>query len=143
MTWFLHNRSEEGQVKQFLALLKAGDYKGAYALWGCTDTQPCRDYPMKAFMEDWGPQTVPPDNFRVLDGDSCGSGVIVDADLGKAGDKRLWVGEKHPGTRFPTLPSLPAAKPDCRFLPESQIPDARAHLSVNLEKPIFSGPGRV
>jgi hypothetical protein len=104
---FLHNRSEENQVKRFLSLIKAGDYKTAYALWGCTDAQPCRDYPMKSFMEDWGPQAVPPGDFRVLDGDSCGSGVIVDTDLAKAGDRKIWVEKSNQTLGFPPYAQCP------------------------------------
>jgi hypothetical protein len=42
-------------------------------------------------MQDWGPPAVSIGNFEVLDGESCGSGVIVDVDAGAAGDKKLWV----------------------------------------------------
>ena len=50
---------------------------------------------------DWGPQAVPTGVFQVLDGESCGSGVIVDIDAGKAGDKRLWVERKDGSLSFP------------------------------------------
>ena len=86
------NRSERNEVKRFFQLLAAQDYKQAYAMWGCTEAKPCRDYPFTSFMQDWGSQTVPvTSSFQVLDGESCGSGVIVDVDLGKAGDKKVWV----------------------------------------------------
>jgi len=52
-----HNYREERQVKQFLSKLEARDYKGAYALFGCTDEKPCRYYPFDKFMEDWGPKS--------------------------------------------------------------------------------------
>jgi hypothetical protein len=71
--------------------LATHDYKAAYALWGCTDANPCRDYPMTSFLQDWGPPAVSVSRFEVLNGDSCGSGVIVDVDAGPAGDKKLWV----------------------------------------------------
>jgi hypothetical protein len=86
-----HNYRQERQARRFFELLAAHDYKGAYGLWGCTDAHPCRDYPESAFMQDWGPQASPIGDFQVLDGESCGSGVIVDVDAGKAGDKKLWV----------------------------------------------------
>jgi hypothetical protein len=86
-----HNVRQERRVKQFFALLAARDYKSAYALWGCTDERPCRDYPMGSFMDDWGSQAIPAAQFEVLYGESCGSGVIVDVDAGKAGSKKLWV----------------------------------------------------
>jgi hypothetical protein len=91
LAFALHNRREEVQARKFFELLAAHDYKGAYALWGCTDAHPCRDYPESAFLQDWGPQAAPVTGSRVLDGESCGSGVIVDVDAGKAGDHKLWV----------------------------------------------------
>jgi hypothetical protein len=102
-----HNFSEKRQVKRFLALLDARDYKSAYALWGCTDAHPCRDYSMASFMQDWGPQAVPPGNYEVLDGESCGSGVIVDADMGAGGDKKLWVEGKDLILGFPPYDTCP------------------------------------
>jgi len=95
------NRSEQANVKRFFQRLAAHDYKQAYASWGCTDEKPCPEYPPAAFMRDWGPQTVPLGAFEVLDGESCGSGVIVDVDTGKAGDKRLWVERKDGILSFP------------------------------------------
>ena len=86
-----HTFRQERQAKRFFELLTAHEYKQAYALWGCTDASPCRDYPMKSFMQDWGPPGVAVDRVQVLDGESCGSGVIVDVDAGAAGDKKLWV----------------------------------------------------
>jgi hypothetical protein len=95
------NRSEQGRVKQFFRQLQARDYKQAYALWGCTDAKPCPEYPMASFLRDWGAQAVPVGAFDVLDGESCGSGVIVDVDAGKAGDKRVWVDRKDGLLSFP------------------------------------------
>jgi len=50
----LKNYREEKQTEEFLALLRKGDNKGAYRLWGCTDEKPCRDYAFQNFMDDWG-----------------------------------------------------------------------------------------
>ncbi len=98
VSWFtlyfvIPNRAEQSQVERFFQVLAAKDYTTAYAMWGCTDANPCRSYPMKSFLEDWGPGvvTVTADDFTVLSGESCGSGVIVDVDAGKAGDKKIWV----------------------------------------------------
>jgi crotonobetainyl-CoA:carnitine CoA-transferase CaiB-like acyl-CoA transferase len=104
--WFVFhfvipNRAQQGEVKRFFQQLSAQNYKQAYALWGCTDEKPCPDYPLAAFMRDWGPQAVPTGAFEVLDGESCGSGVIVDIDAGKAGDKRIWVERKDGSFSFP------------------------------------------
>src|SRR5881628_1659020 len=55
--FFLKNFRQEQQARKFFELLQKHDDKAAYALWGCTDDKPCRDYPFKTFMEDWGPQS--------------------------------------------------------------------------------------
>ena len=94
------NRAEQARVGRFLQLLAARDYKQAYAMWGCTDDNPCRDYRLESFMRDWGPEAFPAGGFEVLDGESCGSGVIVDVDAGKAGDKRVWVERKDGALSF-------------------------------------------
>lgn len=106
VVWFVFhfvipNRAEQKEVGQFFELLGAGRYQQAYAMWGCTEAQPCRDYPLSSFMRDWGPEAVPASPFRVMDGESCGSGVIVDVDAGKAGDKRIWVERKDHLLGFP------------------------------------------
>jgi hypothetical protein len=90
-TYVIPNRGEQAMVRDFFQYLAARDYKSAYALWGCTDAKPCRDYPTARFMEDWGPAALSVSTIDVMSGESCGSGVIVDTDLGKAGNRRLWV----------------------------------------------------
>ena len=52
------NYSQEHKAKTFVALLSAHDYKAAYAMWGCTDSHPCTEYPFDKFMEDWGPKSA-------------------------------------------------------------------------------------
>jgi hypothetical protein len=100
--FFIPNAAER-QTGKFFDLLTARQYQQAYALWGCTAAQPCPGYPFAEFLKDWGPEAVPPGAFQVLNGESCGSGSIVDIDTGKAGDKRLWV-ERSTGTLgFPPL----------------------------------------
>jgi hypothetical protein len=88
--YLFHNYREEKQAKQFFHMLAAGDYKGAYRVWGCTEAKPCSGYPMDAFLRDWGPP-VAVSGFAVLDGESCGNSVIVDVDAGPAGDRKVWV----------------------------------------------------
>lgn len=104
---FFHNYPEERQARHFFELLRSGDYKDAYALWGCTDAKPCRDYPMAEFMKDWGPTLPPVSDVDVLDAESCGSGVIVDVDTGKAGDKKLWVERGSHELSFPPYERCP------------------------------------
>ena len=102
-----HNFPEERQAKNFFHLLQAHDYQSAYALWGCSAATPCRDYPFNEFMKDWGPDAAPVSEADVLDGESCGSGVIVDIDTGKAGDKKLWVERRTRFLGFPPFERCP------------------------------------
>ena len=104
---FFHNYPEERQTRRFFELLRAQNYKAAYALWGCTDDKPCRDYVMTEFMKDWGPAEAPVGDVEVLDAESCGSGVIVEVDAGKAGDKKLWVERDTHILGFPPFERCP------------------------------------
>ncbi len=78
----LKNRSEEQQVKTFVALMRAQDYRGAYSLWGCTDAHPCPDYSFAKFMDDWGPKSAHANQSSAHIGysQSCGSGVVIRLD---------------------------------------------------------------
>jgi hypothetical protein len=105
--FFFHNYPEEREASRFFRLLQAHDYKAAYALWGCTDAKPCREYPISEFMKDWGPDAAPVSEVEVLDGESCGSGVIVEVGTGKAGDKKLWVERSNHVLGFPPFPQCP------------------------------------
>lgn len=104
---FFHNYPEERQARRFFDLLKAGDYKAAYALWGCTDAAPCRDYAMPEFMKDWGPSQGQFTDVDVLDAESCGSGVIVEVDARPGGEKKLWVERKSLVLGFPPFERCP------------------------------------
>ncbi len=44
-------------TKHFLGLVKAKDYPAAYADWGCTTDNPCKEYAYSKFLEDWGPKS--------------------------------------------------------------------------------------
>src|SRR5258708_12748972 len=101
-----HNFGEERQVKQFLSLLGARDYKGAYALFGCTDATPCRYYPFDKFMEDWGPNSGHAGfgEARITRSRSCGSGVLLTLDYGKNQQATLSAARHDMSTRFPPLP---------------------------------------
>jgi hypothetical protein len=90
VAYLLHTRRQEQQVKLFFDLLARQDYQTAYGLWVRTESDR-QGYPYNAFMQDWGPQAVPLGKVEVLDGESCGSGVLVHVDTGKSGSKRLWV----------------------------------------------------
>ena len=89
----LRNYRQKSRIKQFVELLQRRDYTAAYGMWGCTETTPCKDYPLSKFMEDWGPQSpnaqIPA--FEITRSRSCGSGVIITVNLGGKREKRFWV----------------------------------------------------
>ena len=53
--WKFKDFREERQIKAFIGLVENSDYRAAYALWGCTESQPCTEYPYEKFLRDWGP----------------------------------------------------------------------------------------
>jgi hypothetical protein len=105
-----HNYREESRVKQFYTLLQAKDYKGAYALFGCTDTKPCREYGFDMFQQDWGPNTGHDNlsNVRISRSRSCGSGVLLTVDYGTNRQEKLWVERKDMSIGFPPVQGCPA-----------------------------------
>jgi hypothetical protein len=104
--FFFHNYRQESQVRRFCQLLAAGNYQAAYAMWSSTDDER-KAYPMAAFMEAWGPPAVEVHGFDVLDAESCGNTVIVDVDLGKAGDRKVWVNRNTLEFSFPPYDQCP------------------------------------
>jgi hypothetical protein len=107
--FIFHNYREESRVKQFYSLLKAKDYKGAYALFGCTDTTPCR-YAFESFKEDFGPNTGHDDlsNVRISRSRSCGSGVLLTVEYGRNKQEKLWVERHDMSIGFPPVQACPA-----------------------------------
>jgi hypothetical protein len=110
LLFVFHNYREESRVKQFYALLKAKDYKGAYALFGCTDTTPCRYYAFEKFQEDFGPNTGHDNlsNVRISRSRTCGSGVLLTIDLGANQQEKLWVERHDMSIGFPPVQGCPA-----------------------------------
>jgi len=109
------NYRQERQVNRFLGLLSRQDYQAAYALWGCTAANPCRDYQFTEFMKDWGPQSehADPKSFHITKTRSCGSGVIVTVDSGKSANQqedKLWVQRDDLTIGFSPLPGCPAGQ---------------------------------
>jgi len=88
--FYFRNFREEQQAKRFFQLLEAHNYQAAYDMWVASDSDRS-GYPMNAFLQDWGPKAMDLHSFTIMDAESCGNAVIVDADLGPAGDKKLWI----------------------------------------------------
>ncbi len=97
--FFFHNYRQEQQVKQFMKLLDARDYQGAHNLWTGSDSARAR-YPISDFMRDWG-SPVDVGGYAILDAESCGKSVIVDVDVGHAGDRKVWVDRASLSMSFP------------------------------------------
>jgi hypothetical protein len=88
----LRNHRQENRVRSFFDLLARHDYKDAYALWNCTEANPCRDYSFNEFMKDWGPGGAQGGaQYSVVRSRSCGSGVIVTIDSRQNQEQALWV----------------------------------------------------
>jgi hypothetical protein len=96
-------------VSQFFSLLAAHDYKGAYALWGCTDAKPCAGYSLQTFMGDWGPAKGDPNRYKITHSRSCGSGVILTVDFGNE-PEILWVQRNDLTMSFSPFPGCPNPK---------------------------------
>src|ERR1700691_3741336 len=76
------NHSQEQLAKTFLGMLNSRNYPAAYAMWGCTDSHPCPEYPFAKFQEDWGPKSEHANESTAHIGlsQSCGSGVLIRLD---------------------------------------------------------------
>ena len=111
--FFLKNFRQEQQARKFFQLLEKHDYAGAYALWGCTEAKPCRDYPFKNFIDDWGPQSqrVEIGPYRIKKSRSCGSGVILTVEFGKKQqEEKLWVERDDLTIGFSPWPGCPPGR---------------------------------
>jgi hypothetical protein len=104
------NHSEEQRARTFLGLLQSHNYQAAYAMWGCTDTHPCPEYPFTKFQEDWGPQSTHASESAAHLGvsQSCGSGVLLRVDYqGSEEPVSLWVERSSGVISFAPWPECP------------------------------------
>lgn len=107
--FFLKNFRQERQARTFFDHLARQDYKAAYALWGCTDDKPCREYPMPDFMKDWGPQAGKTAG-RVSKSRSCGTGVILTVQYPDKPEDKLWVERGNLVMGFSPWPGCPPGR---------------------------------
>ncbi|MCL4402705.1 MAG: hypothetical protein M1436_08600 [Acidobacteria bacterium] len=106
LVFVFYNWREERQARRFFELLGERHYRAAYAMWGCTEQTPCRDYGMPDFMKDWGTVT----GGKVTRSRSCGSGVILTVDVPGRGEERLWVQRGDLTIGFSPYPGCPPGK---------------------------------
>lgn len=107
--FMLRTWRQERAVGQFIELLQKKDYAGAYRLWGCSESAPCKDYPLSKFMEDWGPKGEHPDSTRVRAGsaDVCGAGVVIPLEYPKGDPVPLWVDRSSNVIGYAPWPECP------------------------------------
>src|SRR5690242_13030506 len=107
--YFFKNFRQERQAKLFFEELAKQDFKSAYALWGCTEAKPCREYPMSEFMKDWGPQSGKAGG-KITKSRSCGSGVILTVDYAGKPEDKLWVQRNDLTIGFSPWPGCPPGR---------------------------------
>jgi hypothetical protein len=90
--WF-RNWRQERVVDNFLSLLKEKRYQEAYAMWGCTQDNPCKYWGPERFNEEWGPASPYADvaAIKIAHEDPCGNGVVFDIETPKAPPQGLFV----------------------------------------------------
>jgi hypothetical protein len=108
LPWYLFkNHTQEGKVRNFFDLLRKHDYTAAYKTWGCDTPKACDGYPYDRFLEDWSANSADPAALRILDSESCGSGVMLSVRANRDRKDTLWV-EKSTGViSFAPTPVCP------------------------------------
>jgi hypothetical protein len=112
------NYSEERQVKNFVALMRGQDYRGAYGLWGCTEAHPCPAYSFAKFLDDWGPKSPHSDesSAHIALSQSCGTDVVI----------RL----EYSGSEDPVTLSVERATKVVSFAPWEECPGRHLHIGA-------------
>ena len=92
--YFLRDYREERQIQTFVNLLSKGEYKAAYAMWGCTAQTPCKDYSFEKFIQDWSKGYSESASVKVGAHRSCDAGIIQKIDIGGQ-EVMVWVGRDN------------------------------------------------
>jgi hypothetical protein len=110
LPWYIFkNHSEERRVKDFLDFLRKRDYASAYKAWGCDVPKACDGYAYNRFLEDWGDKsTAKPDELRIEDSESCGSGVMLAVRASRERQETLWVEKSTGAISFAPTPVCPS-----------------------------------
>lgn len=103
------NRAEKKQVQHFIELLRTQNYQGAYQLWGCSASNPCRDYNYQKFLEDWGPKSKHPEasSSQIKNVESCSGSVVVAVAFPKAETEVILVDRGTKVIGFAPWPECP------------------------------------
>ena len=96
--WRFRNFSEERQALHFFQALQSKNFEEAYRIW-----QPAASYKYKDFLEDWGEKGVqgPVETFRIVRSRRRGTGVIVEVQVNRKDNVRLWVEREDKSLTFP------------------------------------------
>ena len=107
--YVFHTHHQIVVTNRFLSKLRARDYAGAYAAWGCTAQKPCPGYAYDKFLEDWGPRSSVGANprLRVTDSESCGTGVILTVDVSPGNIQKLFVDKGSDSLSFSPVQVCP------------------------------------
>ncbi len=129
--WYLlMNHHQESVVKSFVAALKRGDTKSAYAIWGCTAARPCNGYEYQQVPEGLGPRTWTDQISKVLgltDSEACNDAVMITVRVNPTRIEQLWLDRTSDMISFAPFPICPA-----------QIPyEIMAHRTVGKLRKIF------
>ena len=92
-------------------MIASHDYKGAYALWGCTRRQAVHAailFPRSCRIGDQ-PAAIAQNaaQYHIAKSRSCGSGVILTVDVGSNRQEKLWVQRDDLTIGFSPFPRLP------------------------------------
>jgi hypothetical protein len=111
--YLFKNHAQEAKARTFLDAVRKQDFKGAYALWGCSDATPCKGYPYDKFLEDWGPQAAAAhtDVLGITDSESCNAGVILTVRTAADKQERLWVEKQGNALGFSPFEVCPNKTP--------------------------------
>jgi hypothetical protein len=109
LPWYLFkNHAQERVVSNFLSLVRQHDYPAAYKAWNCNDPRAC-SYTYQQFLEDWGEKsTVDPKVLRLVDSESCGSGVMLTVRASRDRQDTLWVEKSDNSISFAPTPVCPS-----------------------------------
>ncbi len=118
LSWYLlQNHHQESVVRSFVAAVKAGDFKTAYQVWGCSEQKPCSGYEFHRFLSDWSPQATvesgPPDAqvIGLSDSQSCNNGVLLTLQVNKNRVETLWVTKAEDAISYAPYPICPHKNP--------------------------------
>ena len=89
----LRHARERAQLDRLVEAVQRGDHAAGHALFGCTPEHPCRDYQMKRYLQDFGPQGefVKLPEAKISEKWSCEGGIVRVYSFGPDKELELFV----------------------------------------------------